>query len=467
MSGKFYIATFGCRVNQADSAAIKAQLETEGLRQSEDISDCSFVIVNSCTVTHSSDQQVRQMIRRLRRQNPAARILVTGCYAQGNPKEIAAMPEVDLILGNLEKSRISDFVKEFASSEFRVAGGEIEQSAGVHSPTLPLPRSPTLPLQLPSYFNSSKIFVSNLSRETEIEVQPVATLEGKTRPFVKIQEGCDSRCTYCIVPFVRGAGRSVPPESVISQVRRLIDDGYKEVVLTGIHLGSYGSKLHPRTRLEDLIARLLDLSRLEQLRLSSIEPMRFSRKLIDLAEQESRFAPHFHLPLQSGANEILRRMDRNYDRRHYADLLTEIHNRLPHASIGTDVMAGFPGESEALFEETLQFVRQMPFSYLHVFPYSRRSGTPAADMASQVDESLKHRRVTALRRCSDEKLRAFSDRFVGTRLRALILHEREAEYWTGLTGNYLKVKVPVEVAQVNEFVDVRIERRGEVLYGAC
>jgi threonylcarbamoyladenosine tRNA methylthiotransferase MtaB len=326
------------------------------------------------------------------------------------------------------------------------------------------PQSP-LPLPIPSYFDNSKVFVSDLSRETEIEVQPVTTLEGKTRPFVKIQEGCDSRCSYCIVPFVRGAGRSVPPDSVLLQVRQLLDEGYKEIVLTGIHLGSYGSKLKPRVKLEELVCRLLDVCELHQLRLSSIEPMRFSRKLIDLAVGDARFAPHFHLPLQSGSDFILGAMNRTYGREQYADLIAEIHQRLPHASIGTDVMVGFPGETEESFEETRRFIEELPLAYLHVFPFSRRTGTVAAEMENQVNESDKSSRVEILRRLSAQKLRAFEDRFLGSVLRALVLHEREAGYWTGLTGNYLKVKIPVEQSGPNEFIFVTLQRRGDLLYG--
>ncbi|HEY3128467.1 MAG TPA: tRNA (N(6)-L-threonylcarbamoyladenosine(37)-C(2))-methylthiotransferase MtaB [Acidobacteriota bacterium] len=537
MAQKFYLATFGCRVNQADSAAIKKRLEDRGLRQSEDIQECSLIIVNSCTVTHRGDQQVRQLTRKLRRENPAARLIMTGCYAQRDPRAIAEMNEVDLVLGNSEKERIGDFVRgqlsvvrgqltspssagqqvsrstglssvishqssvigdsspnpqsaipnpqsEIPHSAIRNPQSEIPQSA-IRNPQSEIPHSAfpnpqseipqsaigqsaiRIPhsLPLPSYFGSSKIFVSDLSRETEIEVQPATPLEGKTRPFVKIQEGCDSRCSYCIVPFVRGAGRSVPPESVLAQARDLVGAGYKEIVLTGIHLGSYGNKLKPRLKLEELIRRLLDLPGLEQLRLSSIEPMRFSPRLIDLAVEDSRLAPHFHLPLQSSSDLLLRAMNRTYHKAQYAGLICEINRRIPHASIGADVMVGFPGESEQLFEETRQFIKEMPFSYLHVFPFSRRSGTVAAEMPNQVEESEKSRRVEILRRISGEKLRAFEDRFLGASLRALVLRERERGYWTGLTGNYIKLKIPVECAQANEFVSVRLERSGEALYG--
>ncbi|MBI4456151.1 MAG: tRNA (N(6)-L-threonylcarbamoyladenosine(37)-C(2))-methylthiotransferase MtaB [Acidobacteria bacterium] len=437
MRQKFYLATFGCRVNQADSAALKVRMEQGGFLESEDVRDCSVIIVNSCTVTHRSDQQVRQLARRLRRENPTARFIVTGCYAQRDPRALAQMSEVDLVLGQSEKDRIVSFLAP--PQEFTVF--------------------------LPSYFDGSKIFVSDLSRETAIEVQPVTALEGRTRPHVKIQEGCDSRCSYCIVPFVRGVGRSVSPQSVIAQVGALVEAGYKEIVLTGIHLGSYGSKLKPRVRLDELVQRLLDVLGLQQIRLSSIEPMRFSRRLIDLAAKDSRFAPHFHLPLQSGANVVLRRMRRAYEKAQFADLVQEIHERLPDASIGTDVMVGFPGETEALFQETIDFIDAMPFSYLHVFPFSPRNGTPAASMKDQTPESEKGRRVEILRQLSNRKLKAFENRFLGKTLRALTLYAREGGYWAALTGNYLRLKVAVEYAEANELVSVRIVRRGEALHG--
>ena len=418
---KFFVYTFGCRCNQADSAAIREGLCRSSLQEVESPLDAQLVVVNTCTVTHRTDQQVRRTVRKLHRENPGARLVVTGCYAERDPQSIAAIPGVNLVIGNSDKERLAEIVFD-----------EGPQSCG-------------------------KIIRTRLDAARDYLLPSMRRTGGKTRPFVKIQDGCDARCSYCIIPAVRGPGRSARTNDVLTEVETLIAGGYQEIVLTGVHLGTYGRKQARPGSLTELLRRILELPGLGRLRLSSIEPMRFSREIVDLAARHRSFAPHFHIPLQSGCDRILRRMRRPYTAARFFDLLRHIEMRLPSAAIGTDIIVGFPGETDEDFEETLQLVRVAPLSYLHIFPFSAREGTPAYSMTDSVPAPVIRERASALRELSREKNLAFRRRFVDGVLPALTLaKEEEMGESAVLTENYIHARIPGLKIPPNRLVDVRI-----------
>ncbi len=404
----FHIATFGCRTNQADTAALREDFFQASFDETADPGRAHVIVVNSCTVTHRSDQQVRQLVRRFRRRNPQAKLLVTGCYAQRDPGALARIPGVTTVVGNSHKDHLV----------------KLGQEAPVH----PAGFRELAPVYRDS-FDGSRILRAGSARRTG----------GRTRPFVKIQDGCDARCTYCIIPLVRGPGRSLPPEQAVEQVGRLVASGFREVVLTGIHLGTYGRHLSPPFPLYRLLERLLQIEGLAQLRLSSIEPMELSRTVIRMAEEsQGKIAPHFHICLQSGCDRTLKRMLRPYTTARFAGLVEEIRERIPEAAIGSDIIAGFPGEEEREHDESRRFVERMPFSYLHVFPYSDRSGTAASQMPEKVPSSAIQRRCREFREISEQKNRQFREGFIGKKLTALTLDQVAEGRRSVITGNYLK-----------------------------
>lgn len=406
---RFHIATFGCRTNQADSAAIREDFVGEDYEETEDWSEADVIVVNSCTVTHRSDQQVRQVVRRLRRGNPEARLVVTGCYAQRDPKSLARIPGVDAVAGNTQKARLVE-ISNFAAPANR------KELASIYRDD----------------FRKMRAMAATASTQTG----------GRTRPFVKIQDGCDAKCTYCIIPAVRGPSRSVPPEQVLDQVRHLVEVGFKEIVLTGIHIGTYGMHLRPRFPLDRLLGEMMEVPGLGQIRISSIEPMQLSRRVIRLtAQSEGRIVPHFHICLQSGSDRILKLMYRPYDTARFADIVEEIRDSIPEAGIGTDVIVGFPGETEKDHRRSFEFVSRMPFTYLHVFSYSDRSGTAASHMADKVDPMRIKRRSREMRRLSKEKNRRFRRGFVGRPLSMITLDEVDGGHRSALSANYLKCQV--------------------------
>jgi len=418
---KFFLCTFGCRCNQADSADIRARLCHNSLRETEDPRDADVIVVNSCTVTGRADQQVRQVVRRFHRENPGARLIVTGCYAERDPETLAAIPGVSLVVGTADKSRVAELWSEGPGDAARI----------LHAPLDSLAESP---------------------------VTASSHLGGKTRPYLKLQDGCNAQCAYCIVPAVRGPGRSAEPEEILAQIRSLVAQGYQEIVLTGVHLGTYGRGLARPVRLADLLARILAIPGLGRLRLSSIEPMGFDRGIVTLAAGHPGFARHFHIPLQSGSDRILRRMRRPYTASRYLDLLHYIRGVLPTAALGTDVLTGFPGETDEDFEATCDVIRQSPLTYLHVFPFSARAGTEASTMPDQVPPRALRERCEVLRRMSASKNLAFRQRFAGRVLPAITL-SREEEMGAGvaLTENYIHAHIPGDAAPANRLISIRID----------
>ena len=411
--GKFFVQNFGCRATQADGAALESLLAAKGLDAAGDRAGADLVVLNTCTVTSSADDDVRQTIRRVHRENPAARILVTGCYAQRSPEELAGMPGVEWVVGNSHKTQIA----------------EIVTAAPYHG----------------------NIHVGDIFAQHDFLSAPVEDAAGdRTRPNLKIQDGCNNRCSFCIIPFVRGRSRSAPVEQVVEQVRTL-GARYREVVLSGINLGRWGREPGSRMRLADLIRLLLAETGVERLRLSSIEPMDFSDDLVHLMAGSARIAKHVHAPLQSGCDRTLRRMHRKYRPRHYADRVLKARALMPDAAIGADVMVGFPGETDAEFEESRAFMEAMPFTYLHVFTYSERPGTTAAESAQQVPMAVRKERNRVLRELAAGKNLAFRERMVGKTLSAVTLDDEGV----ALTENYLKVETAMP-REANRMVALRI-----------
>ncbi len=416
----FYVENFGCRATQADGASLERQLRERGLTRAESTSRAEVVVLNTCTVTASADQDARSAIRRVQRQNPEAKIIVTGCYAQRAPQELAAIPGVELVVGNSHKHAIVDLIAPTANSSF-----------------VPLTH---LGASLPS-----KVMVGDIFAHTELLAAPVfeaSDSHERTRPNLKIQDGCNNRCSFCVIPYVRGRSRSLKPEQVIREVDGLVASGYREIVLSGINLGRWGRELAPRMSFAGLLREILGSTAIEKIRISSVEPMDWSNELIELVASSPRICKHAHLPLQSGSDKVLRRMHRKYRPWHYADRIARIRHAMPDAAIGADVMVGFPGESEAEFEQTRAFIEALPFTYLHVFTYSSRPGTPSADMPDQVPVQVSRERNRVLRELAAEKKRAFMQSFIGREVQAITLTHFDGEYTEALTDNYLKLLLP-------------------------
>jgi threonylcarbamoyladenosine tRNA methylthiotransferase MtaB len=411
---RFFVKTFGCRASQADGAAIEHGLVARGMQRASAQADADLVVLNTCTVTAAADDEVRQTVRRIRRAQPEARILITGCYAQRAPDELAALPGVSLVVGNSHKDRIPDLVASGIPYHGQIEIGDI------------------------------------LAQRDFLSAPVEDALGDRTRPNLKIQDGCNNRCSFCIIPFVRGRSRSASPNQVLEQVRTLAER-YREVVLSGINLGRWGRDLDSRLRLVHLVRRLLDETGVERLRLSSVEPMDFSDELLALMTESPRIAKHVHAPLQSGSDTVLRRMHRKYRPRHYADRIARAREWMPECAVGADVMTGFPGETDAEFDASRAFIESLPFTYLHVFTYSERPGTPAAESKEQVPHQVRKHRTHVLRELGREKNLGFRRKWVGRMLSAVTIEDG----WTALSDNYLKIRLARQ-REPNLIVDVKI-----------
>ena len=427
MTGRYHVATFGCRVNQTDSAGIAGALSAGGLERTTDPNQADLIVLNTCTVTHRSDADVRKAVHRIKRENPQAQVIVTGCYAQRDPAQVEALG-VGAVVGNGHKHRLPVLADQLLKTP-------PAQPLVVHSPMT----------------------------ENAPPVTPHATVVDRTRPFIKIQDGCDAACTYCVIPEVRGAARSAAPDDVLETAKALVDQGYFELVLTGVHLGTY------RFGLAELVQRILDLRGLGRLRLSCIEPMAFPLGLADLAAAEPRLAPHFHLPLQSGCDRILKRMVRPYRAQDFRALIADIRKRVANACIGTDVIVGFPGEEEEEFQETVAFVETVGVDYVHVFSYSDREGTPSTRLEGKVDPRHIKLRSRTLHQVAERLWHRFLEAQVGKILPAVTLEpdRHDPSQVTALTENYCQVRVPSTGLAPNEsrLVEV-LHRRGDGLVGA-
>ena len=479
----YYVENFGCRATQADGAALERQFEERGMSRASTSAQAAVVVLNTCTVTAAADQDARSAIRRVRRRNPEAQIVVTGCYAQRAPEEIAALPGVSFVIGNSHKHQLVELM--------------LENTPVAETTFIPL-ASLTENRELRT---GNSIFVSDIFAHTELLAAPVFDAANeRTRPNLKVQDGCDNRCSFCVIPYVRGQSRSLGLDRIIREVNGLLESGYRELVVSGINLGRWGrdrdlraqpsapsqnltsdvrsprsdtQRLTPeaafpnprvgrrKAGFEDLIRAILSETALEKLRISSVEPMDWTDELIFLVASSPRIAKHAHVPMQSGSDAVLRRMHRKYRPWHYRAKIEKIRAAMPTAAIGADVMVGFPGETDSEFEATRRMIEDLPFTYLHVFTYSARPGTPAAEMANQVPVHIARQRNRILRELAAEKKLSFMRGFIGKEIEAITLrscdvgapardvvdtNSAEVETLTSgfteaLTDNYLKLRL--------------------------
>ncbi len=409
---RYHVTNFGCRASQADGAAIESLLSRNGLEQAPDHKSAEFVILNTCTVTATADDELRQIVRRVNRDNPDARIVITGCYAQRAPEELVDLPGVSLVVGNSHKTKIAELL-----------------AAPYHG----------------------EVHVGDIFEAGEFLATPVEGAAGdRSRPNLKIQDGCPNRCSFCIIPFVRGNSRSAPVAQVVEQIRNLSAAGYPEVVLTGINLGRWGREVGMRMRLADLLRIVLAETDVQRLRLSSVEPMDWSDDLLQLMADSPRIAKHMHIPLQSGSDTVLRRMHRKYRPHHYESRVRLARELMPDAAIGADVMTGFPGETEEEFAQTRAFVEALPFTYLHIFPYSERPGTPAADAQNHVPWPKRKERGRILKALALAKNEAFRRSQTGRTLSVVTLGNGEA-----MASNYITVELATP-RPARQIVDVKV-----------
>jgi threonylcarbamoyladenosine tRNA methylthiotransferase MtaB len=409
------ITTLGCKTNQFESAAMIEQLEQTGYSVVPFKEIADIYIINSCTVTSRTDSETRRLIRRARRQNPLARIVATGCYAQVAPGKLEILPEVNCVLGNMEKQDISALLETTGN---QVSDISIRRESG--------------PIKLTSFAEH-------------------------TRAFLQVQNGCNSFCTYCIVPYARGRSRSVLPADVLDGIRSLAANGYREVVLTGIHLGAYGLDLTTPTNLTSLVHEIEAGNLIPRLRIGSIEPNEIDDELLRLMAESKIICPHLHLPMQSGSNSVLERMGRRYTVDYFRELVARVSVAMPDAFIGADVIAGFPGETDAEFKETIRVLEELPFSDLHIFPFSSRPGTKAAGMTGQLPPHLIKERAARLRDIAEQNKKDFLGRSIGNILNVLVQgYDSNTLFCNGLSRNYIVVTFPGEETLINRELGVTI-----------
>lgn len=401
---KFFISTLGCKANQSESDAIAYGLEASGWRRVGDAESADVCIVNTCAVTGKAAMQSRQAARRAVRSGGRAKVVVTGCHAQTSPDELAGISGIGMIIGHGDKHRIPEMLKE--KPEKRIA-------------------------------------VRDIGRDRRFAEMPSASAGGRSRPFLKIQDGCDSFCTYCIVPYARGRSRSMPVEKALEGIRRFEKNGYREVVLTGIHLGCYGQDLSPPFSLEKLMGRIDESNTACRIRLSSVEPHELTEGIIRRTAGSEIFCRHFHIPLQSGDDGILEKMKRPYTNALFANLVSDIVKQIPEACVGADVLVGFPGETDAAFQNTFNLLETLPVSYLHVFPFSARKGTPAAKFPEVVHPETVKKRCNLLRGLGNRKKAAFYKKFLNKKLEILVESTRDQATGKlkGVSSNYIPVLV--------------------------
>lgn len=419
--------TLGCKLNFSETSTIARDFQKEGFDRVDFEEIADIYVVNTCSVTENADKQFKQIVKKAIKLNPNAFVVAVGCYAQLKPEELAAVDGVDLVLGATEKFKITDYINDLSKND----KGE------VHSCEI----------------EEADFYVGSYS------------IGDRTRAFLKVQDGCDYKCTYCTIPLARGISRSDALENVLKNAREISAQGIKEIVLTGVNIGDYGkgefgNKKHEHTFL-DLVKALDEVEGIERLRISSIEPNLLKNETIDFVAKSRTFVPHFHIPLQSGSNEILKKMKRRYLREVYTDRVANIRKEMPHACIGVDVIVGFPGETDEHFLETYHFLIDLDISYLHVFTYSERDNTEAAEMDGVVPANVRSKRSKMLRGLSVKKRRAFYESQIGTSRTVLFESENKEGYIHGFTENYVKIKTPWDPALVNTLQDVHLTKIDE------
>ncbi len=427
MNKKVAFYTLGCKLNFSETSTIARTFSNEGFDRVDFSETADIYVINTCSVTENADKRFKTIVKQAQKSNPNAFVAAIGCYAQLKPQELADVNGVDLVLGATEKFKITDYLNDLSKNDF----GE------VHSCEI----------------EDADFYVGSYS------------IGDRTRAFLKVQDGCDYKCTYCTIPLARGISRSDTMANVLKNAREISAQNIKEIVLTGVNIGDYGkgefgNKKHEHTFL-DLVTELDKVQGIERLRISSIEPNLLKNETIDLVAKSRAFVPHFHVPLQSGSNEILKKMKRRYMRELYVDRVTKIKQVMSHACIGVDVIVGFPGETDNHFLETYNFLSELDISYLHVFTYSERDNTEAAVMEGSVPNTIRSKRSKMLRGLSVKKRRAFYESQIGTRRTVLFESENKEGYIHGFTENYVKVKTPWNPALVNTLHDVVLTKIDE------
>ncbi|MFR7349327.1 tRNA (N(6)-L-threonylcarbamoyladenosine(37)-C(2))-methylthiotransferase MtaB [Peptoniphilus sp.] len=415
----FSILTLGCKVNQYESESMKEIFEKNGYIEVSSETDVADVyVVNTCTVTNLSDRKSRQYIRRAKRENPESIVCVVGCYSQVSPDEVKAIEGVDIIMGTTDRNRIVELVENFEVDKSQIS------------------------------------IVKSLKGFTEFQHIEIDKESEMTRSYMKVQDGCNRFCTYCIIPYARGPIRSRTIEDSVEEAKRLSEAGYKEIVLTGIHIGSYGKDLGDE-RLVDLIEEIAKVDGIERIRLSSIEPITITRDFLERIKATGKVCDHFHLSLQSGSNSVLKNMNRRYTREEYIETCDLIREYFPHVGLTTDIIVGFPGETDEDFEDTVDLVKRVEFSKIHVFKYSKRSGTPASDMKNQVDGNIKIERSNRLLELSDKMMERFIEKNRDTTLKVLFEEEKDG-FIRGYSTNYIDCKIKGDLDLKNQVRDVKI-----------
>lgn len=409
---KVAFATLGCRMNQFETSAIEEQFYIKGydITNFEDVAD--IYVINTCTVTNDADKTSRKTIRQAKRKNPKAIVVATGCYAQVSPEELAKMEEVDLVIGNSHKTAVFEIVENYINEKFE-----------------------------------NKVFIDNIFKQNDFLSFQISTFFEGARPIIKVQEGCNSFCSFCIIPFARGKVRSAPIKDVVNQVQILLNKGFKEIVLTGTQLSQYG--FDNKENLYQLLKQLIKLD-IYRIRLSSMNINEIDDNLIDLITSEQKIAPHFHLSIQSGDDKVLKDMKRDYTVKEYIEKVEKIILKRPETAIGTDVITGFPTEDKKAFENTVKTISAIPFAYIHVFTYSPRDGTTALKFDDKVPSQEKKERTKILREIGQKKNIEFRKKFLNKPLEFLIISEKE-DYKIGITGNYIHAKINTD-KKINEVV---------------
>ena len=424
--------TLGCRLNFSESGALAQGFVERGHTIVKFGEEADFVFINTCTVTHSAEATCRHLIRKAKRANPKAKLIVAGCYAQTEAKEISKIPGVDFVLGTTEKYNVFDHIHHIEGPEER---------------SRPNKKSPVVAIEL------NKTFKSGATSKS---------LGGQTRAFLKIQDGCNYVCSFCIIPFARGRSRAISISEAKKKATTLLAQGFREIVLTGVNIGEYEEA--SKEKLSDLIAELLALKGLERLRLSSVEPNTITDELLCLLASSPKVLPHFHLPLQSGSNAILKAMRRKYSAEDYKNVVAKVFRYFPKASLGADIIVGFPGESEEQFLQTYHLAEELPLTHFHVFPYSERKNTTAARIKNPTPPSVKQKRVKKLLHLGDQKLSTFAKKQVGMECPVLFEDQDERGIWRGYTPSFLRVHVQSQKFLHNQIFQILLQdyRRGQL-----